>query len=171
MGPFIQDPDHRDRVGVLDAGGEIEFAGHGHDRLRPLLDDDPSRQGPARGHGDIDLMLLCKLDQFLDFTFSATLAVLDIACNLDLTVKILNAVREEDQQSTRPGAVVVRSDEMIVELDKGLLNLDLRHSHQPPHQDHERKKDLRHETPEPLRKKDVLSQQNGDDEQQALRKA
>ena len=61
-----------------------------------LLDNDPSCKGSARGHGDIDLMLLCKLDELLDFTFSAPLTVPDIACNLDLTVKILNAVREED---------------------------------------------------------------------------
>ena len=53
--------------------------------------------------------------------------------------------------------MVVGSDEMVIELDKGLLNLDLRNSHHFSHQNHKREKHLRHNASESLRKKDSLS--------------
>ena len=125
MGPFVQDSNHRDWIAVLNAGGQIEFTGHSHYRLRSLFNDDPSRQGPSGGYGDIDLILIGYLDQFLDFALPTTLAVFDIARDLDRTVKILNAMWKENQQPPGPGSMIFGADQMIVQFDKGLLHLDL----------------------------------------------
>ena len=130
IGPFIQNSDHRNRITVLNATGQIELTGHGHDGLRPVLHDDSSRQRPSRGHSDLHLILIGELNQIFDFTLPATLAVFDISRDLDLTVKILNAVGKKDQESIWPGPVMVGSDKMVIQLDEGLLNLLFRYPYQ-----------------------------------------
>ena len=65
-----------------------------------------------------------------------------------------------------PGPVIVGPDEMIIEFDKGLLNLYFRHPHQLSHQDHEREKDFCYEASEFMRKKDIFSREDGKDEQE-----
>ena len=42
------------------------------------------------------MILIREFNQIFNFTFSAAFAVSNIACDLDLAVKILNTVREED---------------------------------------------------------------------------
>ena len=56
---------------------------------------------------------------------------------------------------------------MIIQLDKGLLYLLLGHPEQLSHQDHEREKDLCDQPSQFMRKKDVLSPENGEDEEKA----
>jgi len=64
------------------------------------------------------MVLIGEFNEVLDFAFSASPAVSNITRDLNLTVKILNAVGEEDQKSIGPDSVTVRSDEMIVQFDK-----------------------------------------------------
>src|SRR4030043_1892363 len=96
--PFVQDADHGNRVAVLYPAGEIKFTGHSHDRFRFVFHDDSSRQGPACGHSDSYLILVSEFNQIFNFTFPASFAVLHISCDLDLTFKILDTVREENQK-------------------------------------------------------------------------
>ena len=56
---------------------------------------------------------------------------------------------------------------MIIQLDKGLLDLLPGHPEQPSHQDHEGKKDLRDQSSQFMRKKGVFSSKNGEDEEEA----
>ena len=55
---------------------------------------------------------------------------------------------------------------MIIQLDKGLLDLLPGHPEQPSHQDHEGEKDLCDQPSQFMRKKDVLSSENGEDEEE-----
>ena len=97
MGSLIEDPDDRDRVTILNTGRQIEFTSNGHDRLRPFFDDDSSCQGSTRSHRDLHLVLLREFDEILDLTRPAPLAIFDVSRDLDLAVKILDAVRKKDQ--------------------------------------------------------------------------
>ena len=65
------------------------------------------------------------------------------------------------------GPVIVGPDKMVIQFDKRLLNLYFRHSHQLPHQNHKREKDLCYETSESVGKKDIFSGEDGKDEQEA----
>jgi hypothetical protein len=55
---------------------------------------------------------------------------------------------------------------MIIQLDKGLFDLLPGHPEQPSHQDHEREKNLCDQPSQFMRKKDVLSPENGEDEEE-----
>ena len=55
---------------------------------------------------------------------------------------------------------------MIIQLDKGLLDLLPGHTEQPSHQDHEGKKDLCDQSSQFMRKKDVFSSKNGEDKEE-----
>ena len=88
------------------------------------------------------MVLIREFNQIFDFTFSAASAVSNIARDLNLAVKILNAVREEDQQFFRPDPVAIRSDEMVVQFDKRLPDSFFRYADELPHQDHEGKKNF-----------------------------
>ena len=88
------------------------------------------------------MVLIGEFDQIFNFTFSAAPAVSNITRDLNLAVKILNAVGEEDQEFIGPDPMAIRSDEMVVQFDKGLPNSFFRYADDPPHQDHERKKDF-----------------------------
>jgi hypothetical protein len=92
------------------------------------------------------MVLIGEFDQILDFTFSAAPAVSNITRDLDLTIKILNTVGEKDQEFIGPDPMAIRSDEMVVQFDKGLPDALFRYARDPPHQDHERKKDFGDQT-------------------------
>ena len=163
--PFIQDADDGNRVAVLNPAGEIKFTGHGHDRFRFVFHDDSPGQGPPRGDGDFHLILVGELNQIFDFTFPASFAVLHISSDLDLTFKIMDAVREENQKPVGASSVGIRSNEMIIQLNEGLLHLLLGHPEQPSHRDHEGEEDFCDQPSQFVRKEDVLSPENGEDEE------
>jgi hypothetical protein len=56
---------------------------------------------------------------------------------------------------------------MVVQFDERLPNFFLWNTDNLPHQDHERKKDLRNQASELLRQEDVLSSYDGEDKQEA----
>ena len=91
------------------------------------------------------MVLIRKFNQILNFTLSAALAVSNITRDLNLAVKILNAVGEEDQKFIGPDPMAIRSDEMVVQFDKRLPDSFFRYADDLPHQDHERKKDFRNQ--------------------------
>ena len=66
--------------------------------------------------------------------------------------------------------MAIGADEMIIKLDKGLLNLLLRNPHQSSHQDHKREKDLRYNAPESMGKKDLLPRHNGKNKEETTGK-
>jgi len=63
--------------------------------------------------------------------------------------------------------VVVGSDEVIIQLDEGLLNPFLRHTQESSHQDHKRKKHFCHYPSQLMREENILPPQDGKDEEQA----
>ena len=88
------------------------------------------------------MVLIRKFNQIFNFTLSAALAVSNITRDLNLAVKILNAVGEEDQKSIGPDPMAIRSDEMVVQFDKRLPDSFCRYADDLAHQDHEGKKDF-----------------------------
>ena len=126
----------------MNAGGQVQFAGDGHNGLRPVLQDNSPRQCSAGGHGDLQMVLIGEFDQIFNFTFSAAPAISNITRDLNLAFKILNAVGEEDQELIGPDPMAIRPDEMVVQFDKGLSDSFFRYADDPPHQDHEGKKDF-----------------------------
>jgi len=53
VGPFVQNSNYRNRISVSDACSEIKLAGHGHNRLRSILQNNSPGQCPTGGHGDL----------------------------------------------------------------------------------------------------------------------
>ena len=112
------------------------------------------------------MILIGEFNQIFNLTFSAALAVSDIPCDLDLAVKILNAVGKEDQKFVGPDPVPVGSDKMVVQLDKGLLNFVFRYPDDFSHQDHQGEKDFGNKTSQPMREEDVFPPEYGEDKEQ-----
>ena len=98
IGTLIEDAYDRNGVGVLDTGGQIEFAGNGHNGLRPDFNDNSPGQRPSRGHGDIYLITLGKLGEILDLAFAAPLAVLNVSRNLDVAIEILDTLGQQEEK-------------------------------------------------------------------------
>jgi len=163
--PLVENADDRNGIGILDAARQIEFAGHRHNGLGSIFHNDSSRQRPSGCHRDLHLVLVRQFDQVLDLTLPASFAVLDISGDLDLAVKILDAMRKQKKESTGPCPVMIRPDEMVVELNEGLLNLLLRHPYSFSHQDHEGEKDLCHDSPQSLGEEDVFASEDGEDKE------
>ena len=163
--PFVENADHRDGIGILDAARQIEFAGNRHNGFGSVFHNNSSRQRPSGCHRDLHLVLVRQFDQVLDLTLPTSFAVLDISGDLDLAVEILDAMRKQKKESTGPYPVMVRSDEMVVEFNEGLLNLLLRHPYDFSHQDHEGKKDLCHDSPQSLGEEDVFASEDGEDKE------
>ena len=101
-GAVVEDADDRQRVAVLDAGGQVAFAGHGQHQLGPFFDDDLAGQGAAGGDGDVDMVLAADIRQPLDVAAAAADAFVDVAGDLDLAVEQLDAVGQQDQDAVRP---------------------------------------------------------------------
>jgi hypothetical protein len=112
------------------------------------------------------MVLIGELDQIFNFTFSAALAVSNITRDLNLAFKILNAVGEEDQQFIGPDPMAIRSNEVVVQFDKGLADSFFRYADDSPHQDHERKKDFGHQASELMRKEDVPASHDRENQQE-----
>jgi hypothetical protein len=62
--------------------------------------------------------------------------------------------------------MVVRLDQMVIQLDEGLLNPLFGYPYQLSHQDHKRKEYLCHDSSKLMGEKDVPSPQNVKDEEQ-----
>jgi hypothetical protein len=62
--------------------------------------------------------------------------------------------------------MVVGSDQMVIQLYEGLLNLLFGYSYQLPHQDHKRKKYFCHNPSKFMGEKDIPPPQDGEDEEQ-----
>jgi hypothetical protein len=75
-------------------------------------------------------------------------------------------VGEEDQEFIGPDPMAIRSDEMVVQFDKGLPNSFFRYADDSPHQDHERKKDFGNQASEPMRQEDILPSYDREDQQE-----
>jgi hypothetical protein len=112
------------------------------------------------------MILIGEFNQIFNFTFSAALAVSDIPCDLDLAVKILNAVGKEDQKFIGPYPVPVGSDKMVVQLDERLLDFVFRYPDDLSHQDHQGEKDFGDEASQLMREEDVLPSEYGEDKEQ-----
>jgi hypothetical protein len=112
------------------------------------------------------MVLIRKLNQIFNFTLSAASAVSNITRDLNLAIKILNAVREEDQKFIGPDPTAIRSDEMVVQFDKRLPNFFFRYTDDLAHQDHKREKDFRNQAPELMRQEDILPPHDGEDKQE-----
>ena len=112
------------------------------------------------------MILIGEFNQIFNLTFSAALAVSDIPCDLDLAVKILNAVGKEDQKFVRPDPVPVGSDKMVVQLDERLLNFVFRYPDDFSHQDHQGEKDFGNKTSQPMREEDVFPPEYCEDKEQ-----
>ena len=119
---IIQDPDHGNRITILYPCCQIEFAGHCHDGIGSVLHNDPPGQRSPGGHGNLHMVSIRKINELLDFALSAAFAVLNISRDLDLAVEILNAMGKEYEQPSGAGPLRLGSDEMIVQLDEGLLH-------------------------------------------------
>jgi hypothetical protein len=113
------------------------------------------------------MVLIGQFNQIFNFTFSAAFAVSDVTRDFNLAVKILNAVREENQKSVRPDPVAIRSDEMVVQFDKRLPDSLFRYADDLPHQDHEWKKDFCNQASELMRQENILPSHDGEDKQKA----
>jgi len=163
--PFVEDADDRDGIGILDAACQIELTGHCYNGLGSVFYDDSPRQRPSGCHCNLYLVLVRQLDQVFDLALPASFAVLDIPCDLDLAVKILDAMRKQKKEPTGPCSVMVRSDEMVVEFDKGLLNLFLRHPYDFSHQDHEWEENLCYNSSQSLGEEDVFAPEDGEDKE------
>jgi len=146
VGTFVQDSDHRNRIRILNASGQVKFAGYRHNGLGSVLQNDSPSQCPAGGHRDLQMILVREFNQIFNLTFPAPFAVSDIPCDLDLAIEILNAVRKKDQKFVGPDPVSVGSNEVVVQFDERLLHFLFRYPDELSHQDHERKKDFRHNT-------------------------
>ena len=88
-------------------------------------------------------MSVRKLNQIFNFTFSTAFAVSNITGDLNLAVKILDAVRKEDQEFIGSDPMTIRSDEVVVQRDERLPNSLFRYTDDFPHQNHEWKEDFR----------------------------
>jgi hypothetical protein len=55
---------------------------------------------------------------------------------------------------------------MVIQLDEGLLNPLFGYTYQLSHQNHKRKKYLRHDSSKSMREKDISPPQDGKDEEQ-----
>jgi hypothetical protein len=62
--------------------------------------------------------VISQFDQILNLAFSTSFAVLHISGNLDRTIEILDAVWQEEKQPVGAGPVLVRPDEMVIQLDE-----------------------------------------------------
>jgi hypothetical protein len=62
--------------------------------------------------------------------------------------------------------VVVGSNKMVIQLDERLLNALFRYTHQPSHQDHERKKYLCNDSSQLMGQQDVLPPQDREDKKE-----
>lgn len=98
VGTLIEDTEDRDGVGISDTARQIEFTGNGNNGLRLHFDDNSPGQRPSRGDGDFDLVTLGKLKELLDLAFAAPLAVLNVARDLNVTIEILDALGQQEEQ-------------------------------------------------------------------------
>ena len=147
VGTFVQDSDHRNRIRVLDASGQVKLAGYRDNSLGSVFQNDSPGQCTARGHRNLQMILIREFNQIFDLAFSAAFAVSDIPCDLNLAIKILNAVRKKDQKFFGPDLVPVGSNEVVVQFHKRLLHFLFRYPDKFSHQNHERKKDFCDNTP------------------------
>ena len=153
--PFIKDTDDWNGITVLNPTGEVEFTGHCHNGFRLILYNNPPSQRSARGHCNVDLILVSQLDQILDLTLPTTFTVFYISCDLDLAIIILDAVGKQNQQSLWFGSVMVGTNQMVIQFNKGLLDPLLRYPHQSSHQDHKGEKHLRDHSSQLVGEEDI----------------
>ena len=73
-GALVEDAEDRQGVAVLDAGGEVPFAGHGDDHAGPRLDHDAPGDGPAGGQRQMETVTVPQLQQAAHGALSATAA-------------------------------------------------------------------------------------------------
>jgi hypothetical protein len=120
--PFVENTNHGERVGILDARCQVEFTGDGHNGLGSVLHDDSTGQGPSCGHGDLDVILLRKFKEVLDQTSATPAAFVNISGDFDVTVKILDAMRQKKQNLSGLCPVMVGHHQLVIDGNEGLLN-------------------------------------------------
>ena len=113
------------------------------------------------------MVLIGEFNQIFNLAFPAAFAVSNIARNLNLTVKILDAVREEDQKFIRRDPMAIRSDKMVVQFDKRLPDSFFRYSNELSHQDHKWEKDFCNKASEFMRQEDIPPSHDGENKQKA----
>ena len=165
MGPQVQDADHRQRVAILDAGGQIPFAGNSQYQFRPFFHNHLAGQGTAGGHRDINPVFPADLHQALNVAATAQHTFVHIAGYLDFTVKQLNTVRQQDQNPVRAYLVFLRNYQGVVHGNKGLADPVLVQPQYPAHKlNHWQQEFDYHQTHE-AGKEDILAQGRGQHQQ------
>jgi len=112
------------------------------------------------------MILIRDFNQIFNFTFSAALAISDIPCDLNLAVKILNALGKEDQKFIGPDPVSIGPDKVVIQLDERLLDFVFPYPDDLSHQDHQGKKDFGNKTSQLMREEDVFPPEDGEDKEQ-----
>src|SRR5512143_1647401 len=164
-GTVVQDPDDGQRIGVLDAGGQVPFTRNGNDGMGLCLRHPPSRQRAAGGHRKVDMILVGEHHQVLDLAFAAGLALVRIGGDLDGAVVELEAVGHEEQDAAGLGVPHLRPDQKVVHLDEGLLDLFLGNAQNLAHDDHDGKEDLDDDAPQPAGEKHLPAADQGQDQE------
>src|SRR3990172_8232284 len=91
-GTVVEDAQHRQRITILDSGGQIAFAGHGNNQFRPFLGDDLPGQSTSRGNRYINTIFFRQFRQPRDIASAAAYTLADGAGHFYLAVKKLDTM-------------------------------------------------------------------------------
>lgn len=105
-------------VDVLDAAGQITFAGHGQDESGLVLDHDASGNGAACGNGHFDAVGIADIQQAGNGALAASFAVTDIVGQTDFASAVLQAMGHEHQHVLGLISFALSQDEFVVDLDE-----------------------------------------------------
>jgi len=138
VGPEVEDPVYRQRVGVLDAAGKVALAGHRQDQFRPSLNHDSSGNGAAGGNGQMDVVMFTEIYQLVNGTFSTPFAIVYGIGEPHFTLGALQTVGHEQQQFSGLETLDLGLHKVIVDLDKRGTNPIFWNIEQAADQGHER---------------------------------
>ena len=123
MRSLIEDPEHGDGKGILNPAGKIALTGDADNHLGSLVQNNLSREGPPCGHSHGNLISLRKLNQALDFAFSAGFAVLHISRDPDAALMVLKALGKQDEELVGRDKPCLCENQLVVDRDERPLNL------------------------------------------------
>lgn len=165
-GPSVEDAIDGQRGRVLDAAGQIAFAGYGNDQVRALFDDNTSGYGSPRGNRQIHTEFGGELQEVLDGALAAALAVFNPVGDLHRALLILQAMRHEKEDTARGMAVpTLGHHQFVVDGHKGALNLFAAKPRQFPHLNEDREQGFCRKAAELPGKRHITAQQCDDDQQ------
>lgn len=98
MRTFIDDTKDGNGMAVLNAGGQIPFAGYGHNDFGTDLNNDATSDGSPRSHGNTDSKAVAQLKNVPHGAGPTAYTVVNMIAESMRTTAGLNAVREKDKQ-------------------------------------------------------------------------